>query len=105
MEINGAVIPVKNLEDSRLIFKENRFTSKGGESSEGTYAVDPTASPKTIDIKLGNGDKAITILGIYTLDGDTYKVCSALPGKPRPAEFSAKPGSGQGLTVMKRESP
>ena len=106
MEINGKAVPVANLKDSRLIFKDERFTSKGEDTNEGTFAVDPAAKPKTIDIKVSVGEgKTITILGIYKFEGDSYTICSALPGKPRPTEFSARAGGGQGLTVMKRETP
>ncbi len=104
MEINGKAVPAANLEDSKLIFEGDRFRSTSEEQNKGTFAVDPTVTPKTIDIAVGEGGK-IKILGIYQLEGDTYKICSALPGKPRPAEFSAKAGSGCGLTVMSREKP
>ena len=44
-----------------------------------------------------------TKLGIYELDGDTYKFCLAPAGKPRPTEFTSKEGSGHSLGVSKRE--
>ena len=40
--------------------------------------------------------------GIYELDGDTLKVCYAIDGGKRPAEFKAKPGSKHVLIVFKR---
>ena len=49
--------------------------------------------------------KGKTMLGIYELTGDTYKVCFALPGGERPKEFASKPGSKTMLIVMKREKP
>ena len=44
-----------------------------------------------------------TKLGIYELDGDTYKYCLAPAGKPQPTEFSSKAGTGHSLGVSKRE--
>src|SRR5262249_3394473 len=38
----------------------------------------------------------------YELDGDTYKVCYAVPGKARPKEFVSRPGTGISLEVYKR---
>jgi uncharacterized protein (TIGR03067 family) len=102
MEINGKPVPAANLQDSRLTFVGDRFSSGTDEQNKGTFAVDPTVMPKTIDIAVGEGGK-FKILGIYELEGDTYKICSANPGKPRPTEFSAKAGTGRGLTVMSRE--
>jgi hypothetical protein len=43
------------------------------------------------------------LLGIYELEGNTWKVCYAMPGKERPKDFSAKEGSGQTLAVWERE--
>jgi len=50
-------------------------------------------------------DKGKTLLGIYELSDDAYKVCFAAPGKDRPTEFNSKEGSGNRLIVMKREKP
>jgi uncharacterized protein (TIGR03067 family) len=106
MEVDGRSIPEANFKDSRLILEGNRFTAREKEEAKGTYDVDPTVIPKTIDITLNLGpDRRATILGIYELEGDTYKICSARPGRPRPKEFSSKSGSGQGVQVMAREKP
>jgi len=43
------------------------------------------------------------MLGIYELEGDGYRVCFALVGKPRPSEFTSKSGSGTILQVWERE--
>jgi uncharacterized protein (TIGR03067 family) len=72
---------------------------------EGTVTIDPTKKPKTVDTtQTSEGDnKGKTALGIYELEGDTMKICSADFGKERPTEFSSKPGSGHFLRVYKRE--
>jgi uncharacterized protein (TIGR03067 family) len=68
--------------------------------------VDVAKKPKTIDITFTEGpEKGKTIVGIYELEGDTYKVCINVNGKERPKEFAAKAGSGHGLEVLKREKP
>jgi uncharacterized protein (TIGR03067 family) len=47
--------------------------------------------------------KGIVYLGIYELDGDTLRLCFALPDRPvRPSEFSASKGSVRALTEFKR---
>ncbi len=43
------------------------------------------------------------LLGIYEIDGDTFRACFAKPGKERPKDFECKAGSEHTLTVWKRE--
>ena len=74
--------------------------------ASGTFKIDPTKTPKEIDVMDESGVKNDkTKLGIYALDGDTYKYCLAPAGKPRPTEFTSKAGSGHSLGVSKREKP
>jgi uncharacterized protein (TIGR03067 family) len=67
--------------------------------------IDSTKNPKTIDIEVAAGTyKGVVYLGIYELDGDTLRICFALPDKPeRPTEFSAARGSIRALTEFRRE--
>jgi uncharacterized protein (TIGR03067 family) len=104
MVFEGKAVPADDFRDSRMTIEGDRFTTKGRESARGTFVVDPTATPKTIDVAIETKDGGVVkILGLYTLEGDTYTICSGYPGKPRPAEFKA--GEGRGLQVMKREKP
>ena len=55
--------------------------SEGKVFIAGTTAIDPTASPMTIDVTFAEGDaKGKTALGIYKLDGDLLTICRAGPG-------------------------
>jgi uncharacterized protein (TIGR03067 family) len=69
---------------------------------KGTFKIDATKKPKTIDF-YGEGMSDKPVLGIYEIDGDTFKVCSALPGKERPKEFTSKKDSGHSLMIWERE--
>jgi uncharacterized protein (TIGR03067 family) len=104
--VEGTAGEAEQIKDVRLVLKGNRFTLKQGDVSTygGTYVVDVSKKPKTIDILFESGpEKGNKALGIYELEGDTYKVCIALAGKQRPTEFASKPGSGLVLEVLKRE--
>ncbi|HYT87230.1 MAG TPA: TIGR03067 domain-containing protein [Gemmataceae bacterium] len=69
-----------------------------GEVKEGSFTIDPTKQPKTIDVVVeGN-----TAHGIYLFEKDTLKVCAAEPGGARPTEFKAGAGSQAILLVFKR---
>ncbi len=69
------------------VIKDNSLytvTPRPGVTITGTFKIDPTAKPKTMDSTATNGDNAgKTMLGIYELDGDTLKICWAPPGKDR----------------------
>jgi len=68
--------------------------------------IDPSKTPKTIDYQMTEGfTKGKTQLGIYELEGDTFKSCFAAPGSERPKDFTTKPGDGRTVTVWKREKP
>jgi uncharacterized protein (TIGR03067 family) len=71
---------------------------------EGTVKLDPTTKPKTVEITFTEGEhKGKTVLGIYEIEGDAFRVCVARPGDERPADFSARAGSGCTLVVYQRE--
>jgi uncharacterized protein (TIGR03067 family) len=61
----------------------------------------PDQKPKAIDCtSKGSGQPAP---GIYSLEGDTLKWCSAGgTNKIRPTKFSSQPGSKQSLMVLHR---
>jgi uncharacterized protein (TIGR03067 family) len=70
----------------------------------GTFKIDATKNPKTIDVKTTKGlGQGTTILGIYKLEGDRWSICNAGPGKERPKDFTATKGSGHTLVVWERE--
>ena len=80
------------------------LTPKEGKAVPGTFKIDPTKKPKTIDMTPTEGNfKDKTLLGIYELDGDTLKICFAEPGKERPTDFTSK--AGMVLVVHKRDKP
>ena len=91
----------------KLSTKGDKYTLKvGDETVQGTIEINPTKKPKTIAVKPESGtNKGKTLLGIYELDGDSLKICLALPGKDRPAAFATAAENGQQLVVYKREKP
>jgi uncharacterized protein (TIGR03067 family) len=95
----------------RLSFTGNRFQiqSKDGKPLyAGTIRVDPRAKPAAIDFDHTEGDlKGKAWKGIYTLDGNTLKICDNAPNlaKARPTTFEAKRGSGYVLVTFKRAKP
>ena len=105
-ETNGKPFNKEDLKDFKLIIKGSQYTlnSGTGESVQGIQTVDTTKSPKTIDATDGSGrNKGKTILGIYEIKGDEFKVSFSMPGKPRPTKFTTeKDESGQWVHIWKR---
>jgi uncharacterized protein (TIGR03067 family) len=105
MESEGTKLPEETFKNSRLIMDSDKFIARDPkETLTGTFTVSVSRKPKTIDVTFNEGpEKGKVFKGIYELEGDTYKVCLALPGKDRPTEFVSKPESGQVLQVLRRE--
>jgi uncharacterized protein (TIGR03067 family) len=83
-----------------------KFTVRRGDEviGEATVKLDPTKLPKRIDASFTKGKhKGQTVLGIYEIESDAFRVCIARAGEERPAAFSAKAGSGQTLVAYRRD--
>jgi uncharacterized protein (TIGR03067 family) len=101
-------LPPKPGPATKVVYEGSQWRVTVGDKTvaTGTVKIDATKLPKEIDIMDESGminDK--TKRAIYELEGDTFKYCIGLAGKPRPAEFSSKEGSGNALIVSRREKP
>src|SRR6266487_465579 len=79
-----------------LVDEKNTWMIKVGDKTvaRGVFKIDSNKKPKEIDIMDESGVKNDkTKLGIYELNGNTYKYCLASAGKPRPTDFTSKEGS------------
>lgn len=105
VEFGGMPMDVAEFKDVRLVLKGENFSVKlAGVEYAGTFKVDVSKKPKTIDITYTEGpQKGMTLLGIYELEGDTYKICVSMVEKDRPKEFATKEGTQHVLQVLKRE--
>ena len=69
----------------------------------GTFKIDASQKPRTIDLFPSNSPTGKPIKAIYEWDGERLRICNAAPGKDRPTDFSAKAGSGHTVNVWERE--
>jgi uncharacterized protein (TIGR03067 family) len=68
-----------------------------------TIKLDTKKNPKTMDLLVTEGTlKGQTMRAIYTLDGDTLKICYGPAGGKRPTAFAAPAGSTEVLMVLKK---
>lgn len=105
MKQNGIKHPP---EDSQSLFRTvdgDKFSvfRYSRKLSEGTFKIDPTKSPKTIDSTFANMLDGPSVQGIYEFDGDKLRICNAPPGKPRPKDFGCRLGSMHTLIVWEPE--
>jgi uncharacterized protein (TIGR03067 family) len=87
---------------SRLVFTAAAITFKYADGQrDQTWAMrlDSTGSPKTIDV-FGSG--VIPTQGIYTLDGDTLKICIDRGSGVRPAALNGSASENTALWVLER---
>jgi uncharacterized protein (TIGR03067 family) len=106
LEAGGKKESEANLKDLRMVYTADGYTLKMGRETvvQGTYTLDPTKSPKAIDLKdAGGPDRGKAQLGIYQFEGDTLKICVEKAGeKRRPAVFATRPNTGLQLMVLRR---
>src|SRR6476659_966010 len=98
-------MPDQMLKQMRRVCKgEETTTTLGGQVFfKAKITIDALRKPKTIDYDMTEGfTKGKKQLGIYEVDGDTFKSCFGRPGAERPADFTSKPGDGRTLSVWKR---
>jgi uncharacterized protein (TIGR03067 family) len=91
----------QKLVEAMLLVAGNRVSwqTEDGALQGGLY-LDPTARPKAYDLITGER----MLEGIYSLDGDTLRLCYDLEEEAkRPRRFATQPGSRQLLMVLKRQ--
>jgi uncharacterized protein (TIGR03067 family) len=101
-ELGGQKVPDALFKDTTLTVKGNSYTVKfkGKVTDEGTIKIDPTKTPKTID--MGSSKySGIKDFGVYELDGNTLRICSAR--NERPKEFTTKKGTFMSLVTYQRK--
>jgi uncharacterized protein (TIGR03067 family) len=98
-----------------LLLKQMKRVCKGDEATvtmagqiyiKAKVTIDPSKQPKTIDYQMTDGfTKGKKQLGIYEVEGETFKSCFGKPDAERPSDFTSKPGDGRTLSVWKRKKP
>lgn len=92
-QADGRPATEDEIKNARLVVDGTKFTLKGKDFTiNGSFTIDPTKTPKTIDVVLtGDDGTKTTFLGIYRIQGETRKSSFALEGA-RPTQFSPKKG-------------
>jgi len=106
-ELGGKPFPEGVRKTVTLTIRGDQYAVTVGKSPDrGTVKLDPSASPKALDVTGTEGpNKGKAFPAIYRLDGDTLEICYDLSGKSRPTEFKTTEGTRLFLVTYKREKP
>lgn len=105
VHVNGMILPSRQVPDLKLTFKDGQFTARLGKEKpqEGSYKLDPSKKPKTIDLERTLGpDKGKKQVGIYELTGHTLRICACEAGNDRPTDFDTNDKPGYTVLILKR---
>jgi uncharacterized protein (TIGR03067 family) len=95
-----------NCKESTVSFADGKITIKeknGGLEHVGTYTLDSSKKPATIDLVPGDGSEAgMTLKGLFAVEKDELKLCLAQASKDRPTALSSKAGEETTLVVLKK---
>ncbi len=105
MEMDGKFVPEEKRKKVKLTLKGEHFTFDNGEGPEpGLYKIDPTKTPKQLNIVITEGqDKGKVYLVIYKFEDGKMIQCMELSNKNRPDKFTGNAGTGCALEVWQRE--
>jgi uncharacterized protein (TIGR03067 family) len=101
----GISAPAEQIRDWTIVFRGDRIDiSFGEEKGGGAYKVETSGEPRTIDVSGRGGafPRGETVLGIYSVRGDTLIYSWVKGGKQRPTDFESKPGSDQATLELRR---
>jgi uncharacterized protein (TIGR03067 family) len=105
-EENGKPITVRALKEREAFFGGNVFIFRKGEKvhQAGAIQLDPSKTLRTMNLSVKEGEgKDGVMLGIYSFESDTLKLCFDPEGQTRPDTF--KPDAKAGFTVVTLKKP
>ena len=104
-EEDGEAMPEEKVKANKLTIKDNKWTFDDGIGQPGavevTVKLNPSKKPKELAATPVLDKEGKDFHGIYSIEGDTLKICVTEPGAKRPTEF--KGGKGVVLIVFARQ--
>ena len=103
---DGQPMPEEIRTQMKRVCKRDEVTVTMGTQTflKAKITIDPSSKPKAIDYDMTEGfTKGKKQLGIYELEGDTFRACFGAPGAERPADFTTKAGDHRTVSVWERK--
>ncbi len=107
VEANGSPMDQADISNLSVIIHGNAYTltnGDGDQTDKGTFSLDPSKTPRQMDVHHTNnyGDQE-TLLAIYEIVPEGFRVCYPQNGGDRPASFTTTQDSGTILVTYKRK--
>jgi uncharacterized protein (TIGR03067 family) len=102
---DGQSMPAPVAKKMKRVCKGDEVTTTiGGQIFfKAKISIDPSKKPRTMNYQMTEGlTKGQEQLGIYELEGDTFRSSFGKPGAERPTDFTSKAGDGRTVSVWKR---
>jgi uncharacterized protein (TIGR03067 family) len=80
-----------------------RHAKRGKTVTEGSFEIDITHAPKTLDLTAKGAKAGAKVLAVYALQGDTLMIATNIAGGGRPTALV--PAKGRSVIVYKRQRP
>ena len=109
IEGNGQKFSPEAIKEFKVVIQGDQMYAIKSQTEDPKHKIklDPTRSPKTIDlIPLEGARKDIPAQGIYSLEDGRLKLCVNIFGKDptrRPKEFGTRDGDGVAFVILERE--
>lgn len=109
-EREGKPAPLEETKQLRFTFRGDQLLVRGNfkddREEECAFTIDPSSSPRRLDMDITPPKQNQPRPGIYEVKGDELKVCLRISGPQEPpSAFGTKPGSGLILVVFKKQKP
>jgi len=99
---NGKTLEADVLNAIKVTINENTYkTERPNGLDEGTFKLDESTSPKTMNLTSDSGND---VPAIYEISGDTFKACYAVGSASKPTEFKSTEDSNHILVTYQRKS-
>jgi uncharacterized protein (TIGR03067 family) len=104
-EEEGKPIAAKAMKDRSLFVGGNIFIIREGDKvhQAGAIQIEPSKTPKTMNLSVKEGEgKDGVMLGIYSIESDTLKLCFDPNGQTRPGSFKSDDKNAYSLINLKK---